>query len=87
MCSSPAITSSRRPRAKPAAAAVTAPPTMVLLSGGRKVLVDAIVAMCGYRPDHSILSELALDISGPAEGAGPLMRALANVPIVSRARR
>lgn len=51
----------------------------VQLSGGRRVEVDTIVAMCGYRPDHAFLSELALDVSGPTEGAGALMRALANV--------
>jgi hypothetical protein len=51
----------------------------VALSGGREVTVDEIAAFTGYRPDHSWLSELALDIDGPTEGASKLARALRNV--------
>ena len=51
----------------------------VSLSGGRRVVVDTIVACTGYRPDLSIVSELALDLAPPTEGAGRLFRAIANV--------
>jgi thioredoxin reductase len=40
---------------------------------------DEVIALCGYRPDLSFLSELALDISPISEGAAGIHRALANV--------
>ena len=51
----------------------------VTLSSGRTAEVDAIVAMTGYRPDLSILSELAIGIDPATEGAAGLTRALSNV--------
>jgi hypothetical protein len=51
----------------------------VHLSGGRYVEVDAIVAFTGYRPDLSILSELAVEVSAVTEGAAGIHRALSNV--------
>jgi thioredoxin reductase len=53
--------------------------TTVALSGGRKVQADAIVALTGYRPDLSFLSELPLEIAPATEGAARVYRALANV--------
>jgi thioredoxin reductase len=55
------------------------PDLEVTLSGGRKVIVDAIVSLTGYRPDLSMLSELALEIAPPSEGAGRLHRAVSSV--------
>ncbi len=54
-------------------------PTRVLLSGGRVAESDIIVSLCGYRPDLSMLSELALDIAPASEGTGGIARRLANV--------
>jgi len=51
----------------------------VTLSGGRRVVVDEIVALTGYRPDASLASELAVELSPATEGAGRLARAIANV--------
>jgi thioredoxin reductase len=51
----------------------------VELSGGRRVLADELVALTGYRPDLSFLSELALDVAPTTEGAAGLARALAGV--------
>lgn len=51
----------------------------VSLSGGRVVLVDAIVGLTGNRPDLSFLSELAIDIAPTTEGSARLARALSNV--------
>jgi hypothetical protein len=51
----------------------------VTLSGGRTLEVDRVVAMTGARPDHSIASELALDLSPATEGTGGIARRLANV--------
>jgi thioredoxin reductase len=51
----------------------------VALSGNRHVTADAIVALTGYRPDLSILSELAVEIAPASEGAGRLYRAISNV--------
>lgn len=51
----------------------------VNLSGGRQFLVDVVIALTGYRPDLSIVSELALRIDPVTEGAAGLARALANV--------
>jgi hypothetical protein len=48
----------------------------VTLTGGREVVVDELVALTGYRPDLSFLSELALDVAPATEGAGGLARAL-----------
>jgi thioredoxin reductase len=63
----------------------------VELSGGRRVLVDEIVSLTGYRPDLSIVSELAIEVSPATEGAARLARAVSNVtdclsvPVVSAA--
>ncbi len=54
-------------------------PARVQLSGGRVVDADLIVSLCGYRPDLSIVSELALDIAPSSEGSGGIARKLANV--------
>ncbi len=50
-----------------------------VLSGGRAVVVDAIVGLTGYRPDLSFLSELAIEIAPATEGSGRLARALSSV--------
>ncbi len=49
------------------------------LGGGRAALVDAVVALTGYRPDLSFLSELQLEISPVSEGAARLHRAVASI--------
>ncbi|HEY8459463.1 MAG TPA: hypothetical protein VIM99_03735, partial [Blastocatellia bacterium] len=49
------------------------------LSGGRAVSVDDIVALTGYRPDLSFLSELAIAVDPATEGPARLSRALSNV--------
>lgn len=54
-------------------------PMRVALTGGRAVNVDTIVSLTGYRPDHSILSELAIGIDPATEGAAGLSRALSNI--------
>jgi hypothetical protein len=51
----------------------------VMLSGGRVVDCDAIVALCGSRPDHSFSAELPLEISPISEGAARLYRAVGMV--------
>ena len=51
----------------------------VSLSGGRETVVDDLIGLTGYRPDLSILSELAIRIDPATEGAAGLSRALANV--------
>jgi thioredoxin reductase len=51
----------------------------VELSGGRSVSADAIVSLTGYRPDLSILGELAVEISPSTEGASRLHRAISNI--------
>ncbi len=51
----------------------------VTLSGERRVLVDELVALTGYRPDLSIVGELALELSPATEGAGRLARAVADI--------
>jgi thioredoxin reductase len=51
----------------------------VELSGGRSLSVDAVISLTGYRPDLSILSELAIEISPASEGAARLTRAISNV--------
>jgi thioredoxin reductase len=44
-----------------------------------EVVVDAVVGLVGYRPDLSLLSELAVEISPATEGAAGIARALAHV--------
>lgn len=51
----------------------------VTLTGARRLVVDELVALTGYRPDLSILSELALELAPAGEGAARLGRALAGV--------
>jgi hypothetical protein len=51
----------------------------VALSGGRSLLVEEIVALTGYRPDLSFLSELPIEIAPATEGSARLTRALSNV--------
>jgi thioredoxin reductase len=51
----------------------------VTLAGGRSLIVDEIVALTGYRPDLSLLGELAVEIAPPTEGAARLHRAIANI--------
>ncbi|MSP61417.1 MAG: NAD(P)/FAD-dependent oxidoreductase [Myxococcales bacterium] len=51
----------------------------VTLSGERAVTVDAIVALTGYRPDLSFLSELAIEIAPSTEGAARLTRAISSI--------
>ena len=51
----------------------------VAIGGGRIAVVDEIVALTGYRPDLSFLSELAIEIARDTEGTAPLRRALSNV--------
>jgi hypothetical protein len=51
----------------------------VTLTGERTIHADYIVAMTGSRPDPSLTTELALDVSALTEGAGGIARRLANV--------
>ena len=51
----------------------------VWLTGGRRVEVDAIAAFTGYRPDGSMLGELAVETSPVTEGGARLFRAISNV--------
>src|SRR5262249_56760264 len=51
----------------------------VALGGDRRVVVDEIVALTGYRPDPTIAGELAVELSPASEGAGRLGRAIADV--------
>ncbi|HUS66079.1 MAG TPA: FAD-dependent oxidoreductase [Kofleriaceae bacterium] len=51
----------------------------VTLSGDRRVEVDELVALTGYRPDLSFLSELAIETSPVTEGAARLARAISRV--------
>jgi hypothetical protein len=51
----------------------------VALTGGRGGRFDAVVALTGYRPDLSFLSELALEIGPSSEGPARLTRALGHV--------
>lgn len=61
----------------------------VRFSSGLEGEFDAVVALTGFRPDLSFVSELALEISPATEGSALLARALANVtdclsvPVVS----
>jgi thioredoxin reductase len=62
----------------------------VLLTGGRRVRADTILAFTGYRPASDYLSELAIEISPVSEGNARLWRAISDitdclsVPRVSR---
>jgi hypothetical protein len=64
---------------------------VVTLSGARRVVVDEIVALTGFRPDTTIAGELAVELSPATEGAARLARAIAGVtdclavPLVSAA--
>lgn len=51
----------------------------VSLGRNRQVVVDALIALTGYRPDLSFLSELAIEVSPSTEGAARLAAALSNV--------
>ena len=51
----------------------------VRFSSGVEEDFDSVVALTGFRPDLSIVSELALEISPATEGSARLSRALANV--------
>ena len=51
----------------------------VSLGAGRSGWFDAVVGLTGYRPDVSLLSELAVEVSPATEGAARLSRALASV--------
>ena len=51
----------------------------VRFTSGAEEDFDTIVALTGFRPDLSFLSELALEISPATEGSARLSRALANV--------
>jgi thioredoxin reductase len=55
------------------------PELEINLSGGREHAVDEIVSLTGYRPDLSMLSELAIEIAPATEGAGRLYRAVSCV--------
>lgn len=48
----------------------------VAFGGGRAGVFDAVIGLTGYRPDLTFLSELALEVSPPTEGAARLSRAL-----------
>src|SRR5262249_10562610 len=48
----------------------------IVLSGNRSLIVDEIIALVGYRPDLSFVSELALEISPETEGPDRLTRAI-----------
>ena len=49
------------------------------LTGGRAVGADVVVSLTGYRPDASIVSELAVETDPATEGAARLMRVLRNI--------
>lgn len=51
----------------------------VRFSSGREGEFDSVVALTGFRPDLSFVSELALEISPATEGSALLSSALANV--------
>lgn len=48
-------------------------------TSGREEAFDAVIALTGYRPDLTFLSELALEISPVTEGSARLARALSSV--------
>lgn len=49
------------------------------LTGARAVTADVVISLTGYRPDASIVSELAVEIAPTTEGAARLTRALCNI--------
>ena len=51
----------------------------ISFTGGRVVTAKTVIAFTGYRPNLSILSELAIEIAPATEGAARLARALSNV--------
>jgi hypothetical protein len=51
----------------------------VTLSSGRELVVDELLALTGYRPDHALTSELAIELAPATEGAGRLARAIGQV--------
>jgi thioredoxin reductase len=51
----------------------------VHFAGGREFLVDHVIGLTGYRPDLSIISELAVSIDPATEGSAGLARALSNL--------
>jgi thioredoxin reductase len=51
----------------------------VSLTSGRRVEVDHVVSLTGYRPDLSMLAELGLEISPRTEGAARLDRAICSI--------
>ena len=51
----------------------------VALSGNRRLEVDAVVAMTGYRPASDYASELALETSPVSEGGARLYRAISKI--------
>jgi thioredoxin reductase len=51
----------------------------VAIGGGRVIVADEIVALTGYRPDLSFLTELAIEIAPDTEGTARLARALSNI--------
>ncbi|MEO7327602.1 MAG: hypothetical protein ABI193_03420 [Minicystis sp.] len=51
----------------------------VSLSGGRSAQCDVILSLTGYRPDHTFISELPLEIDPATQGAGRLSRALSSL--------
>src|SRR5205823_1551790 len=55
-------------RAQVEAIVVAGAELLVTLSGERRVVVDEIVALTGYRPDPSIIGELAVELSPSTEG-------------------
>jgi thioredoxin reductase len=66
-------------RAHVEAIAVDGAALAVMLSGERRVVVDEIVALTGFRPDTSLAGELAVELSPATEGAARLARAVADV--------
>jgi hypothetical protein len=66
-------------RAHVEAVAVDGAALAVTLAGERRVVVDEIVALTGYRPDLAPLAELPIEIAPASEGAARLARAIANV--------
>jgi thioredoxin reductase len=51
----------------------------VALTGNRRVEVDAVVALTGYRPASDYTSELALELSPVSEGGARLYRAISKI--------
>jgi hypothetical protein len=57
----------------------TAEGLAVTLGGGRSAVCDFVAGFTGFRPSHTIHSELALEISPVTEGGARLYRAVSNV--------